>query len=91
MIPDQQQQEHLTVGEFIRWTHEDRLFKQQVLTGIASLQANDLDHAQRIAIVETEVANTKRTATSTSMKWSAGLTTILTIVVQAIMAAMGSK
>jgi hypothetical protein len=80
---------YLTTGEFQRWCEEDREFKREMRAGINSLTDRDARMGERIAIVETEVENVTKSARGTSLKWSTGLTTVITVLIQAALAAFG--
>jgi hypothetical protein len=80
---------YLTTGEFERWCREDREFKRDMRRDMKSLTEKDANHGERIRGLETDMVNVKPTAKTTSIKWGAGVTTLLTIVLQAAFAAFG--
>lgn len=81
--------QYLTTGEFERWCREDREFKREMRRDIKTLVEKDSSHGQRLTAIETDMANVKPVAKSTSIKWGAGITTALTVIIQAALAAMG--
>lgn len=78
---------YLTTGEFERWCREDRDFKREMRFGMKNLTEKDSTHGERLTALETEFANTKATSKSTSIKWGTGVTAVLTIIIQAVIAA----
>ena len=80
---------YLTTEEFNRWAVDDRLFKQRVLNNLASLQHNDSQLGERIAVVETEVASVKQVSRSTTLKWGTGITAVIMLIVEAVSKWMG--
>ena len=83
--------EFLTSTEFDRWSRDHDGRMNRVLNGIELLTHNDAATGERLAVIETEMANVKLSAKSTSLKWGAGITTALTIIIQAALAAFGGS
>ena len=83
---------YLTQDEFTRWAQDDRLFKERVLDNLDTLTKQDADHGARIAVLENQAKDSERATRSTAAKWSGGVTTLITIIIQAALAAFsGSK
>lgn len=81
--------EYLTTREFARWCEDDRDFKYEMRAGMRAVVDKDSMHGERLTALETDFANIQPASRSTSIKWGAGVTTVLTIIIQAALAAFG--
>jgi hypothetical protein len=79
----------LTTGEWSRWCEVDREFKREMREKMTDIAENASSISTRMAIVENDLVNVKPDARSTSLKWGAGVTTVLTVLIQAALAAFG--
>lgn len=69
------QTEHLSVAEFVRWTADDRIFKDRVITKLDTLQGDVLENSIEIKFMKQRQA---------SGKVMAGLRTVVTGIVGGI-------
>lgn len=91
MESENKQFDYLTLGEFCRWVEDDRLFKERVLDELCGLREDRDAHGVKIAVLETDLLNVKSSTRATTLKWGAGLTTALTMIIQVIWDALTKR